>query len=147
MTSEEPKGIIPYITSSDGEKHVEWIKNVFKGEVKEILHTDDTKTKIMHCKIVLNEGSLYLADDPKNKSEENKESTPGNVMCHLHISTEEEIDALWKRALEKEAKSMVELAVQFWGDKYGMFVDPFGIQWSVSFPAKEGPPEKMKKTE
>jgi PhnB protein len=153
--SAEPKGVIPYILSRNGAEHVKWIEKVFAGEVKEVFHTDDTKTKIMHCKIQLNDGFVYLADDvdPQSegdteKEERENESKPGNMMGHLHITTEKEIDDLWKRALENDAKSKMDLAVQFWGDKYGMFEDPYGVQWAISIPAAEGPPaEKTKKTE
>jgi len=37
------------------------------------------------------------------------------------------------------------LADQFWGDRYGIVVDPYGHQWSMASHVKDMSPEEMKK--
>lgn len=97
---------------------------------------------------------MYLADDQEQKADDteaNEYAPKGGikgVMFHVELSNEERLDSVWKKAVDKSASSKVDLAVQFWGDKYGVQVDPFGHQWSVSIPSQDGaPPDKMKKTE
>jgi hypothetical protein len=34
---------------------------------------------------------------------------------------------------------------QFWGDRYGMLVDPFGHSWSLATHIEDVEPEEMKK--
>lgn len=152
--ADKKKGAIPYIISPDCKKHIEWLTDVFDGKLDEMYYTDDTKTKVMHCSVVMNEGIVYLADNQEKKADDSeanrdvpKDGIKG-VMFHVELPNEERLDTVWKKAMDNDASSNVELAVQFWGDKYGVLVDPFGYQWSVSTPSQEeAPPSKMKKTE
>ena len=54
-------GVIPYIHSPDGDKHVQWLKSVFGAELKTIYKDKDEK-KILHCQLEINGGSVYLSD-------------------------------------------------------------------------------------
>ena len=47
------------------------------------------------------------------------------------------MDAVWRKALENGATVCSELKVQFWGDKYGTFLDPMGFQWAVAATVRE----------
>ena len=151
----EQRGAIPYMISPDCKKHIDWLKDVFDGKLDEIYYTDDTKTKVMHCSVIVNEGYVFLADNQEKKADESETSQDPpkdgikGVMFHIEWPNEERLDAVWKTALDNGAKTVVELAVQSWGDKYGVLVDPFGYQWSFTFASKsdEPPPSKMKKTE
>ena len=44
-------------------------------------------------------------------------------------------DAAWNRAVEAGATVRMELADQFWGDRYGQVEDPFGHRWSIGAPS------------
>lgn len=49
----------------------------------------------------------------------------------LHFSTEN-VEALWKRALDAGAQVVQPLQDQFWGDRYGQILDPFGYRWGLA---------------
>jgi uncharacterized glyoxalase superfamily protein PhnB len=51
------------------------------------------------------------------------------VTVHLYV---ENADATVERAVKAGAKVTMPLADQFWGDRYGKLVDPFGHHWSVA---------------
>ena len=155
--SEYPKGPVPYLISPDGNctGHVEWLKTVFDAEVKYMYHTDESKKEIMHCHLEVNGGPLYLADGSCEISEKlelgelPKEGdvpvpigTTKAVFCHLQYPTEAAVDAVWRKALENGATVRSELQLQFWGDKYGTFLDPMGFQWAVAATLKEYDPSK-----
>ena len=53
---------------------------------------------------------------------------------HLQVS---DPDAWWNRSLEAGATVVMELADQFWGDRYGQLRDPFGHVWSIGAPSLE----------
>lgn len=59
---------------------------------------------------------------------DNERQDQKGFILHLNVS---EPDLIWKRALGNGGVAVVELKQQFWGDYYGMFLDPFGYQWSV----------------
>lgn len=127
------RGVISYILSPDCEKHVEWIKSVLGGEVKDIRHTETNK--IMHCLMEVNGGTLMLADrlDPtQSTTTTTSDDTPvtdnKGFVLHLNLA---EPDDVWKKALSNGGVQLMELKKQFWGDYYGQFLDPFGYQWGV----------------
>ena len=51
------------------------------------------------------------------------------VTLHLYA---EDVNALWERAVAAGAKVLFPLADQFWGERYGQLVDPFGHHWSLA---------------
>ncbi|HKY81992.1 MAG TPA: VOC family protein, partial [Sphingobium sp.] len=46
-------------------------------------------------------------------------------------------DAWWARALRAGATVRFPLGNQFWGERYGQLVDPFGHVWSIGGPTTE----------
>jgi len=55
----------------------------------------------------------------------------------------EDVDATFARALAAGATALREVADQFYGDRTGQFMDPFGHRWSVSTHVEDVPPEEM----
>jgi PhnB protein len=45
-------------------------------------------------------------------------------------------DIWWDRAVKAGCRETLPFAVAPWGDKHGHMLDPFGVTWSVSCPAK-----------
>lgn len=123
----EATGVIPYIVSPDCEKHVEWLKNVFGGELKEIYRTDDNK--VMHCSVVINKGYVYLADRGCSKEQSRQvQGDPCGFLCHLNVP---DPNLVWEKAMSNGATTVMELKMQFWGGFWGSFRDPFGYEWAV----------------
>jgi uncharacterized glyoxalase superfamily protein PhnB len=50
------------------------------------------------------------------------------VTLHLYVDN---ADAAAERAVKAGAKISMPVAEQFWGDRYGQLVDPFGHRWSI----------------
>jgi len=51
---------------------------------------------------------------------------------NLNVKDVTAADAVWNKAIKEGAKVKLELADQFWGDRYGIFHDPYGFSWSVA---------------
>ena len=45
-------------------------------------------------------------------------------------------DAWWTRAMLGGAEPVMDMADQFWGDRYGVLRDPFGHTWSIGGPTE-----------
>lgn len=93
-------------------------------------HMADDGRRIMHAHLSLNGGSLMLNDDFPEYG--GAATAPGSVTLHLQVK---DADAMWNQALEAGAKEKMPLADQFWGDRYGQLLDPFGFTWSIGAPA------------
>ena len=44
----------------------------------------------------------------------------------------EDVDAVVKQAVDAGATVTMEVADQFWGDRFGTVTDPFGHLWSIA---------------
>ena len=66
----------------------------------------------------------------------------GGTYGALHIATED-VDALWKRAVDAGAEVHQPLREQFWGDRHGQIIDPFGHRWGLSQHVRDVSPEEI----
>ena len=57
----------------------------------------------------------------------------------------EDVDALCNSAVAAGAKVTMPLANQFWGDRYGQIVDPFGHSWALGSHVEDVAPEEMER--
>jgi PhnB protein len=55
----------------------------------------------------------------------------------------EDVDAVVKQAVDAGATVTMEVADQFWGDRFGSVKDPFGHLWSIATHVEDVPPEEM----
>ena len=128
------KGVVPYFLSPNCPKHVEWMKTVFGAEQGAIYYADDAKTKVSHCSVNINNGVIYLSDYgslPGREEDQPVQNECRGVMIQVDLSEEKDVDEIWKKAVENEAKVNMELKVQSWGDYYGTFFDPWGYEWAL----------------
>lgn len=68
--------------------------------------------------------------------------TLGGTYGALQISTDD-VDTLWKRALDAGAEVFHPLQDAFWGDRHGQIIDPFGHRWGLSQHLRDVSPEEI----
>ncbi len=89
--------------------------------------SDAQKSKIMHSMLEHDWLTIMASDE-----QEGATLVKGDNI-HLSLVGDEETkltDAFNK--LSTGGKVTLPLAKQFWGDTYGMFIDKFGIRWTVN---------------
>lgn len=126
-------GVTPHLTIREGKGSaaVDFYKAAFGAEETGRHLTDDGK-RIMHSHLIINGGSLMLNDDFPEYT--GGVSVPAGVGLHLRV---DDADQWWERALAAGATVRMPLDNQFWGDRYGEVVDPFGHTWTIGGPVKE----------
>lgn len=93
----------------------------------------DDKGRYLHIHLVINGGSLMLADVfPEHGHPWEK---PAGVTLHLAVA---DVDAAFDKAIKAGAEVVLPPQDMFWGDRYGQFRDPFGYLWSMGAPQKKG---------
>jgi len=123
--------LIPYLTVSDAAAAIEFYKNAFSA-MEIARHYAPESTMITHAHLVINDGSVMLSDDFSSVMG-GTSSTPqalGGSPVTIHLQMPD-VDSFWARATGAGATVKMPLADQFWGDRYGQLVDPFGHRWSV----------------
>ncbi|MEN3264520.1 VOC family protein [Pseudonocardia sp.] len=56
--------------------------------------------------------------------------TLGGTYGALHLAVDD-VDMVWKRALDAGATEFEPPHDAFWGDRTGQFIDPFGHRWAL----------------
>jgi uncharacterized glyoxalase superfamily protein PhnB len=82
-----------------------------------------------------------MADSfPEHGQKSPKELGTSPVVLSLYVS---DCDKVWNQALEAGATVRFPLMDQFWGDRYGQLVDPFGHIWGICTHKEDLTPEEI----
>ena len=129
--------IAPHLVVDDANQAIDFYKRAF-GAVELSRHLAQDGKRIMHAALLINNSLLMLCDDfPEmcgGKSRTPKAFGGSPVTIHLQVP---DVDALWKQAVDAGAQVELQLADQFWGDRYGIVRDPFGHSFSLGSPSKK----------
>jgi PhnB protein len=135
--------LITYVTfAGNCEEALNFYKEVLDGEILQISHMGDgemkvaeiLKDKVMHARLRIGENVLYMSDtfDPSTVKQGN------NVSLSLEIEDIDKLEKLFKKLSEGGTVKM-PLEDTFWGARFGMFVDKFGIHWMMNCQLKKEP--------
>jgi uncharacterized glyoxalase superfamily protein PhnB len=138
MTSANPPvnppvlgGVAPYLSVSNATKAADFYKQAFSA-TEAMRMPPDEKGRYLHIHLVINGGSLMLADAFPDHGHPLEK--PAAFMLHLQV---DDVDAWWKRAVAAGAEAVLPVSEMFWGDRYGQLRDPFGVLWSIATPIKK----------
>lgn len=125
-----PKGystVTPVLTLEDTRKAIDWFKKALGAEQQgEIAVGPDGK--VMHSAIRIGNSYLMLHDEMMGAISPRKlGGSPVELFLYV-----DDCDALFKRAVNAGAVGKVPPSDQFWGDRWGVFTDPFGFVWQVA---------------
>jgi PhnB protein len=135
--------ITPHLTVRDADKAIEFYKKAFGAEVLHVAHTPDGK--VMHAALRIGDSMLMLNDEFLEFGTLSPLSFGGSgVIVHLYL---ENVDAAFERAVSAGVTVKMPLMDQFWGDRYGMVVDPFGHKWSLAAHIRDMSQEEMKQAQ
>lgn len=86
--------------------------------------------RILHAAFQVGNDALMLSDAPEGADQD---VVLGNQMhVSIHPDSKEEADRMFG-LLSEGGTVVMPIAVQFWGDYYGMCTDPFGIRWMINY--------------
>jgi PhnB protein len=132
-TSAIPVGVYPYLTVKGGKAAIDFYTKAF-GAKEEFRTYGEDGERIMHARIRVNGGAILMSDDFPEFRGGGDAPAPAGVTIHLEV---DDADKWWKRAVDAGAAIVMPLADQFWGDRYGQLVDPFGHKWSIAAPIRK----------
>ncbi len=134
--------ITPHLTVRNGEKAIDFYQRAFGAEIRRFALGPDGKS-LMHADLKIGDSILMLVDEMPDWNVLSPLTIGGSaVTIHLYV---EDVDAAFQRAVDAGAKVKMPLADQFWGDRYGEVVDPFGHQWSIATHIEDPSPEEIAK--
>jgi PhnB protein len=133
--------ITPHLSVREAPKAIEFYQKAFGAKVLGVHKTPDGK--VMHATLKIGDSRLMLADEFPGMGTPAPQSLGGSpVLLNIYVK---DVDALFKKAVDAGAKVTMPLANQFWGDRYGQIVDPFGHTWALGSHVEDVAPEEMER--
>jgi PhnB protein len=133
--------VTPYLAVRNASAALEFYRNAFGAT--ELMRMPDDKGRVAHAEIKIGDSPIMLADEHPELDFLGPESRGGSTMALLIYT--EDVDALFRRALEAGATEVRPLKDEFYGDRTGTVRDPFGHVWHLSTHKEDVPPEEMEK--
>ena len=85
---------------------------------------------IMHAELKIGDSIIFISDESPHASARSPQTLGGSTtVLNLYVK---DADTAFQKAIDAGGKSTMPVADQFWGDRYGMFVDPFGYSWGLA---------------
>jgi PhnB protein len=133
------EGLLAYIIVRDARKAIEFYKKALGAAERMCLPGPDGK--IGHAELQIGPSVLMLADECAEATSKSPPSLGGTTFCFvLYVP---DVDAAFKRALDAGATVLRSLEDKFYGDRTGIFTDPFGHQWALMTHIEDVSPEEM----
>lgn len=132
--------ITPYITVRSAVAALDFYKTAF-GAV-EIMRFEMPGGGVAHAEIQIGDSKVMLGDenpDFGNKSPQTLGGTPGGLCIYVA-----DCDAVFAKALAAGATVMKPMADQFYGDRSGTVIDPFGHAWTIATHKEDVSIDEMK---
>lgn len=93
---------------------------------------EDYKDKVIHGRVQFGDNVIMISDTFK----ENAVNTDGNIQLSIELAQEGEIDDVFKKMSAGGTVTM-ELQNTFWGARFGMLKDKFGVSWMFNYEMKK----------
>ncbi|MDP4238938.1 MAG: VOC family protein [Bacteroidota bacterium] len=130
-----------YVTIRNCHEAIEFYKKAFGAKEKERLLTPDGH--IAHASIEIEGSLLMMSDEDAMMGSKSPESLGGNpVTLSLYVK---DVDKVFKTAIDAGGSVIMPVEDQFYGDRSGTLVDPFGYRWMIGTHKKEVSMEEMQK--
>ena len=132
MNRPVPQGVTPYLMIRGASEAVEWYRRALLAE--EVMRMPaEGSDKLMHCHLRINNGDVFMSDEFPEYGASLGDG-PRGVTMFLAV---DDADTWYNRAVEAGATVRMEIADQFWGDRFGEVIDPYGHGWAFGSPIKK----------
>jgi PhnB protein len=135
------RSITPYLTVKNAAAALDFYKQVF--DAKERFRMADPGGRIGHAEFTIGDSLIMLSDEYPDMGALGPQSLGGTPMAiQLYV---EDVDAVVEGAVKAGARLERPVENQFYGDRAGMLIDPFGHKWWVSTHVEDVPPQELER--
>lgn len=131
----------PYLRVSDGHAALAFYQKVFGAKVTLRL-IDPADGRVGHAEVQLAPGVVFMVSDAYPEYGIGAPSGPQGAGIHLHV---DDADAVIAAAVEAGATLVRPAADQFYGERTGTFLDPFGHSWMVGHNVEKVADDEMQR--
>jgi uncharacterized glyoxalase superfamily protein PhnB len=132
--------ITPHLVVRGAARAIEYYSRAF-GAAELYRNPAPDGKSIMHAELMLGDSRFLLHDEfPERGLMSPLEYKGTSTTLHLYV---DDVDTVFKNAVDAGAEVLMPVADQFWGDRYGILKDPFGHRWSIATRIKDFSPKQL----
>lgn len=132
--------ITPMLAYKSAAAAIEFYIDAFEAE--EVMRLTDPQGRVVHAELRLGDSLLMLADEDPQYNATPESVGKSTVILNLYS---DDVDALVTRATAAGATVAIPVKDQFYGDRSGRLIDPFGYIWIVATRIEDVSPEEMQR--
>jgi PhnB protein len=139
MTAERPMGLTPHLFVRDTDAAVAFYRNAFGAA--ELWRNSLPDGRVLFVELAVGPARLLVSEETPTLGALAPPTIGGSpVLLHVEV---QDVDAVARQAVE--AGAAIEMPVQemFWGERYGVLVDPYGHRWAVSTAREQLTPDDI----
>ncbi|MFI0899071.1 VOC family protein [Streptomyces sp. NPDC020983] len=120
--------VSPFLFIAGADTAIDFYRGVF--DATERIRVLEPDGRIGHAELQIGDSVVMLADEFPEHGAPGPRSVGGTpVAISVHV---DDVDEVFHRALAGGSRALREVADETYGDRVGMFEDPFGHRWMVS---------------
>jgi PhnB protein len=120
--------VSPFLFVAGAAAALDFYRGVF--EATERFRVREPDGRIGHAELQIGDSVILLADEFPEHDAPGPKSVGGTpVAIHVHV---DDVDEVFHRALTAGSRPLRAVADESYGDRVGMFEDPFGHRWMVA---------------
>lgn len=133
--------LFPYLCVDDAARAIDFYRDVF-GAIEKF-RLNEPGGRVGHVEVDVGGTTLMLCEEyPEYGIRAPDPTAATSVTLHAHV---DDADAVIERALAAGATLLMPPRDQFYGERSGVFRDPFGHRWNVGHSIEEVSPEEMQR--
>jgi uncharacterized glyoxalase superfamily protein PhnB len=132
--------VTPGLVVRDAAKAIEFYKKALGAQ--ELMRMPGPDGKIMHAELKIGDSVVFIADENSQMGNIKSPQTLGGCTGVFNIYVPN-VDEFFKQAIAAGGREFMAVANQFWGDRYGSFIDPFGYSWGIATHKEDLSPKEM----
>ena len=133
--------VTPYLIVKGAADAIEFYTQVF--DAKELMRFEGPDGKIGHAELQIGDSRIMLADEHPQMGYQSPESLGGSTaLLMLYV---DDVDSVFTRAVSGGAKTHQAVKDQFYGDRSGTLIDPFGHVWTIATHVEDVSEEEMQR--
>ena len=125
--------VTPYLVVEGAPKLIDFLKHTFN--VQEMARMNAPEGRVAHAEVKVGDSIVMMSDATAQNP-----PMPGNLYVYV-----EDVDMVYKRALDAGATSVSQPTNQFYGDRSASVKDPMGNIWGIATHVEDPSPEEMQR--
>ena len=140
MSQSIPRSLSPYITVKSARTAIDYYVAAFGAE--ELFSLEDpTDGRIGHAELKFGEVTLMISDEYPDFGALSPDTIGGSpVKLQIGVG---DVDSVFAKAIELGGTETRPVKDQFFGERSGSLVDPFGHSWTLSTRTEDVSPTEM----